>query len=59
VYLDVALPSGIWAYEAGIERTIATIPAAANKQMKVPAIQIGTRTDRSQCVEISIPFGVR
>jgi hypothetical protein len=57
--LDDARSSGILAYEAGIARTIATIPDAANTQMETPAIHIGPRAGRLNGIRISIPFVVR
>jgi hypothetical protein len=55
-----AAPLGMLAYEAGIERTIVTMPEAANKQMEIPAIHIGTRRGRTKCVHIlQFLFGVR
>jgi hypothetical protein len=39
--VDGAPSSGILAYEAGTERTIVTMPEAANTQIEIPAIHIG------------------
>ena len=44
------------AYETGIERAIAVIPRAANKQMEIAAIHIGRRTGRLKYILILISF---
>jgi hypothetical protein len=50
---------GILAYEAGIERTTATIANPDNEQMKTPAIHRETRAGRSKCVRMSTPCDAR
>jgi hypothetical protein len=55
--LDGARSSGTLAYDTGIERTIATIPEAANKQMEIPAIRnSGMRVGSLKRIRMVISF---
>jgi hypothetical protein len=54
--LDAAFSIGTLAYETGIERAIALIPRAANKQMEIAAIHIDRRTGRLKFILILTSF---